>query len=398
MNTFTRRGFLATALAGTVIGPRIQAADPIKIGMPLALTGPLGVVGEQMRRGAELWQKMQNARGGLLGRPIEILITDTAGDPATCVRKAQQFVERDGCRLLFGMTLSSEALAVVPKLAEWQAIFISSDNGDGRLTAESFVPNFFRSNISGPMGARAVTLYLREAPYKAFYAIGMDYAWGRNSVGVFEGEIKRAKKNFLGAVFSPTGTKDFSTYIAKIRQSGADAVYIVLAGDDFAAFLTQAKQYRLGDRLQLLTEVVDMAVMRSVGEASIGLIGSTRYSAAIDTELNREFVALWQKEFGREPDNNEGDQWQACQVLADAITRAGTTELEPLKAALSSVRIDSIKGKIAMRECDHQVIQPGFMVKVLKQNDNDVPSAEVIAMYPGERTAPPCRQMTYDDS
>ncbi len=397
MNTFTRRGVLATALAGTVIGRRIQAADSIKIGMPLALTGPLGVVGEQMRRGAELWQKMQNARGGLLGRPIEILITDTGGDPATCVRKAQQFVERDGCRLLFGMTLSSEALAVVPKLAEWQAIFISSDNGDGRLTAESFVPNFFRSNISGPMGARAVTLYLREAPYKAFYAIGMDYAWGRNSVGVFEAEIKRAKKNFLGAVFSPTGTKDFSTYIAKIRQSGADAVYIVLAGDDFAAFLAQAKQYRLGDRVQLLTEVVDMAVMRSVGDASIGLIGSTRYSAAIDTELNKEFVALWQKEYGRPPDNNEGDQWQACQVLADAITRAGTTELEPLKAALSSVSIDSIKGKIAMRECDHQVIQPGFMVKVLKQDDSDVPSAEVIAMYPGERTAPPCRQMTYDD-
>ena len=58
---------------------------------------------------------------------------------------------------------------------------------------------------------------------KNFYALGMDYAWGHNSIGVFEDEVKKAGKNFVGAVYSPIGTKDFSTYITKIRQSGADA-------------------------------------------------------------------------------------------------------------------------------------------------------------------------------
>ena len=397
MYKLTRRTALGAALASPFISRRSNAATSIKIGMPLALTGPLGIVGEQMRRGALLWQKTVNAQGGLIGRPIELLISDTGGDPATCVRKAQECVERDGCRILFGMTLSSEALAVVPKLAEWESVFISSDNGDGRLTGESLVPNFFRANISGPMGARAVSLYLRDAPFKGFYAIGMDYAWGRNSVEVFQGEMKRANKNFIGAVFSPTGTKDFSTYITKIRQSGADALYLVLAGDDYGAFLAQAKQYRLGDKVQLLTEVVDMAVMRSVGDAGVGLIGSTRYSAAIDTAMNRDFVALWTKEYGNAPDNNEGDQWQACQVLGDAITRAGSADIEPLKAALLTVDMDSIKGHIAMRECDHQVIQPGFMVKVVKQAGSAVPGAEVLATFPGEKTAPACRQMTYTD-
>ena len=397
MNKLTRRTALGAALASPFIIRRASAAGVIKIGMPLALTGPLGIVGEQMRRGALLWQKTVNAQGGLIGRPIELLISDTGGDPATCVRKAQECVERDGCRILFGMTLSSEALAVVPKLAEWESVFISSDNGDGRLTGESLVPNFFRANISGPMGARAVSLYLRDAPFKGFYAIGMDYAWGRNSVEVFQGEMKRAGKNFIGAVFSPTGTKDFSTYITKIRQSGADALYLVLAGDDYGAFLAQAKQYRLGDKVQLLTEVVDMAVMRSVGDAGVGLIGSTRYTAAIDTAMNRDFVALWTKEYGNAPDNNEGDQWQACQVLGDAITRAGSADIEPLKAALLTVNMDSIKGHIAMRECDHQVIQPGFMVKVVKQAGSAVPGAEVLATFPVEKTAPACRQMTYTD-
>jgi ABC-type branched-subunit amino acid transport system substrate-binding protein len=107
-------------------------------------------------------------------------------------------VERRDCRLLTGITLSSEALAVVPKLAEWDSIFISSDNGDGRLTAESLVPNFFRANISGPMGTRAVSLYLRSAKLQKFYALGLDYAWGHNSVQVFEQEALKSKKEFLG--------------------------------------------------------------------------------------------------------------------------------------------------------------------------------------------------------
>src|SRR4029077_16110727 len=180
----------------------------------------------------EFWIKTVNAKGGVLGRPVQLLAQDTGGDPASAVRKAQDAVERDGCKLLFGMTLSSEALAVVPKLAEWNAIFMSSDNGDGRLTGSSFVPNFFCANISGPMETRAISLWLRKADFKTFYALGMDYAWGHNSIGVFEDEVKKAKKDLIGTVFSPIGTKDFSTYITKIRQSGADACFLVLQGDD----------------------------------------------------------------------------------------------------------------------------------------------------------------------
>jgi branched-chain amino acid transport system substrate-binding protein len=395
MTTITRRGALASFGAVTIAGTRAWAADAIKIGMPLALTGPLGSVGEQMRRGAELWAKTVNAKGGVLGRPIQLFISDTAGDPATCVRKAQEAVERDDCHLLFGMTLSSEALAVVPKLGEWNAIFISSDNGDGRLTGESFVPNFFRSNISGPMGARAVSLYLRDAPFKSFYGLGMDYAWGRNSVAVFESEMKRANKNFVGAVFSPTGTKDFSTYITKIRQSGADAMYFALAGDDLNAFLVQAKQYRLSEKVQILTEVVDMTTVRAVGDAAIGLVGSTRYNYAIDTPANKTFVEMWHKEYGTLPDNNEGEQWQACQVLQAGIEAAGSTDIEPLRAALTKVTIDGVKGRVAMRACDHQVVQPGFILRVEKTETG--PEPKVIATFPGERTAPACLKMTYDD-
>ncbi len=396
---FTRRAALRTGLtvmAAPIVLRHALGDAPIKIGMPLALTGPAGEIGTQMRHGAEFWAKQLNAKGGLLGRPIELKIEDTAGDPATCVRKAQLVVERDECKLLFGMVLSSEALAVVPKLAEWNAIFMSSDNGDGRLTGSSFVPNFFRANISGPMETRAISLWLRKADFKNFYALGMDYAWGHNSIGVFEDEVKKAKKNLVGTVYSPIGTKDFSTYITKIRQSGADACFLVLQGDDNNAFLSQAREYRLPDKVQLITSIVDLNSIHAVGDAALGLAGSTRYVFTIDNPANKEFVAQWRKEYGTEPDVFEGEQYQACQMLQAGIEAAKSIDADKLRPVLETTAIDSIKGHVAIRACDHQAVQGGYIVKVGKMEGYKTPIPQIIATFPGDEVTPACRQMTFD--
>jgi branched-chain amino acid transport system substrate-binding protein len=395
MRVSRRTVLQAAAIAG--LARNAGAAEAIKIGIPVALTGPLGGIGAQMRRACEFWAKQVNANGGLLHRPVELVVEDTAANPATTVRKVQEMVERNGIRLITCIVASNEALAVVPKLAEWDTIFISGDNGDGRLTGESLVPNFFRPNTSGPMGTRAVALWLRDSPLKNFYGIGMDYAWGHNSMEVFEAEAKRAGKTFVGAVFSPTGTKDFSTYITRIRQSGAEGVYLVLAGDDNNAFLSQAKQYRLGDKVQLLTEQVDEMGLNATGDSAIGMIGGSRYHAGLDNPANKAFVAAWQAEYGRLPQMFEGDQYQSCAVMQAGIEKAGSIEAAKLRTALEGLVVDSVKGRIVMRACDHQAEQPGFVVKVVKIDGMEHPVPEVIATYAADRVTPPCNQMVYTD-
>jgi len=395
----SRRTVLQAATLAAVPGIKraAAAADPIKIGLPVAVTGPAGGIGTQMRRACEFWAKQVNAKGGLLGgRQIQLIVEDTGGNPATCVRKAQEMVERDGVRIITCIVASNEALATVPKLAEWDTIFVSGDNGDGRLTAESLVPNFFRPNVSGPMGTRAVALWLRDSPLKNFYGLGMDYAWGHNSMDVFQEESKKAGRNFLGAVFSPIGTKDFSTYITKIRQSGADGVYLVLSGDDYNAFLSQAKQYRLGDKVQMLTEQVDEMVLDATGDASVGVIGGSRYPNTLDNPQNKEFVAAWKAEYGKVPWMFEGDQYQSCVVLQAGIEKAGSIEAAKLRAALEGLQVTSIKGPITLRACDHQAEQPGFIVKVEKDAAGKA-SPKVIASYPADKITPPCNKMTYTD-
>src|SRR5213080_5113769 len=157
--TMKRRQFLTTAVVGgsaVVIGApaflrRSWAQGPIKIGMPAALSGSNAQYGIQARRAADLFARDIKAKG-VLGRPVEFIFEDTAGDPATAVRKAQKLVEKDGVKFLTGVALSSEALAVSAKCPEWKVIFMSTINGAGALTAKSFHRYFFRVNTSGPMG------------------------------------------------------------------------------------------------------------------------------------------------------------------------------------------------------------------------------------------------------
>ena len=241
-------------------------------------------------RTCRLVKKMTDAKGGVIGRPIEFLFQDTQGDPAMCVRKSQELVERDNCRILTGVIVSSEAAAMLPKLEEWNAVFLSHGNGDGRLTAELFVPRFFRANTSAPMGARTLALYLKDAPEKKFIAIASDAAWGRSSNAAFEEQIKAVGKDLVDKIYAPVANKDYSTYITKILQSGAQGCYVALQGDEARAFYSQAAQYGLAQRVQFFTEIVAQADIKVLGKDSLGLVGSSRYPVTYDIPENRAFL------------------------------------------------------------------------------------------------------------
>ena len=149
------RDFLTTAVVSgtlTTVGApvfrrRAYAQNPIKIGLPAALSGSNAQYGIQAKRACELFAK-ENKGKGILGRPVEFIYEDTAGDPATAVRKAQKLVEKDGVKFLTGVALSSEALAVSAKCPEWKVIFMSTINGAGTLTTKSFHRYFFRVNTN----------------------------------------------------------------------------------------------------------------------------------------------------------------------------------------------------------------------------------------------------------
>ena len=403
VKAITRRRVLEATLAGSalVAAPAVlrQAAaqtGPIKIGIPTVITGGYAILGSQVMRTCRLVKKMTDAKGGVIGRPIEFLFQDTQGDPAMCVRKSQELVERDNCRILTGVIVSSEAAAMLPKLEEWNAVFLSHGNGDGRLTAELFVPRFFRANTSAPMGARALALYLKDTPEKKFIAIASDAAWGRSSNAAFEEQIKAVGKDLVDKIYAPVANKDYSTYITKILQSGAQGCYVALQGDEARAFYSQAAQYGLAQRVQFFTEIVAQADIKVLGKDSIGLVGSSRYAVTYDIPENRAFLSAFQAEYKNEiPDWTDGEMYQALMILFAAIEKAKSAEPMKIVEAMEGLEVTSVKGPILMRKCDHQGENQGFVVKVAKTEKFADPVGDIIKIYPRDMTTPDCRSASY---
>src|SRR3954471_11279604 len=402
VKAITRRRVLEATIAGSalVAAPAFLrhalAADPIKIGIPTVITGGYAILGSQVQRTCRLVKKMTDAKGGVIGRPIEFLFQDTQGDPAMCVRKSQELVERDNCRILAGVIVSSEAAAMLPKLEQWNAVFISHGNGDGRLTAELFVPRFFRANTSAPMGARALALYLKDAPQKRFMAIASDAAWGRSSKAAFEQQIKKVGKDLVDQVYAPVANKDYSPYITRILQSKVDGCYVALQGDEARAFYSQAQQYKLPQRVQFFTEIVAQADIKVLGKDAVGLMGSSRYPITYDIPQNKAFLEAFRKEHPNElPDWSDGEMYQALMVLFAAIEKAKSDEPMKIVGAMEDLEVTSVKGPIKMRKCDHQGENQGFVVKVAPDKRFPEPVGELIKVYPREQITPDCRKSTY---
>src|SRR5437773_851719 len=140
--------------------------------------------------------------------------------------------------------------------------------------------------------------------------------------------VRKAHKEVVGTDFPPVGTKDFASYIAKIRQSRADGVYLALPGQDATIYLKQAHQFGLNREVKPIMEILELENMKAVGDAMVGAIGSSRYPFTVDTPKNRDFVKRFHDLHGIYPDMFDGETYEGLEWLAQVIGKAGTDDVE----------------------------------------------------------------------
>lgn len=396
--SINRRSFLVGAAGvglASIVRPAASQPDAIRIGVPTGITGNWSALGAQVQRACKLFEKTTNAKGGIDGRPVQFFYEDTQGDPAACVRKTSELVEGRGIKLITGIISSGESLAIMPRLNDWNALYVATISGVGSLTSTNFVPNAFRTCTSGPMRARAISIWLAKSPKKKFFTIAQDYAWGKSSLSTFEGLITQLNKESVGNVLTPLGTKDYSSYITRIRGANPEVLYVAMSGDDATAFLKQAGQYRLSDRMQIVTEVLDLLNTRPLGDAGIGLNGVSQYNYAINSPANAEFVQLFKAQYNDIPDTWEGETWQGLNFLAEAIRRAKSVDPIAVRSALNDLEMETVKGKVKLRACDHQAEQSVFVGRLEKSVDVAYPTPKIIETISANSVVPGCRRDTY---
>lgn len=346
-----------------------HAEDTIRIGVATALTGAYGDLGEQVRRAVDFAVDEMNAKGGIDGHKIETQYLDTQAKADIARQQAEKLVN-DGYTILTGSIASGEALGIAPMLERWDAVMMGTISKADALTGAECSPRYFRANVPDYVDAATVGTWLKDQPEKKWAIMGSDTAWGRNSGASFTKTAEGLGGAVATANYAGLGTNDFAPYIQKILDSGADGLWVALAGRDAINFAQQAKQFGLIDKLKVagVSFVTDNTV-KTLGDVSKGVYGIINYSATLDTPANKAFVDAWAKKYpGTWPANFEGDTYIGMQVLFTGIDKADSLVPEDIAAALEGVEADTVVGKVTMRAEDHQLERGNYFGQVKDAN------------------------------
>jgi branched-chain amino acid transport system substrate-binding protein len=261
--------------AATAAGPFIVAArgeEPVKIALVDPLTGAFAAVGRNERHGAAFAVDEINAKGGIVGRKVELLVSDsTTGDIRTAVDMTRQAIERDGASFLLGNVNSAMALALGRVTNELKTLHIVTGGHTDAITGTDCHWNVFRVCNTTQMEANAVAGALIKQAGKKWYYITPDYAFGHTLQAGLEKAAGRLGGTMVGGDFVPLGTTDFIPYLKRAEAARPDVIIFLTAGDDAVNSLRQAIELGLDKRVHLAGAQQELEVLESLPpEARIG--------------------------------------------------------------------------------------------------------------------------------
>ncbi|NKL63716.1 substrate-binding protein (plasmid) [Rhizobium beringeri] len=339
-------------LASAAFATAAFAEDPIKIGVPVGLSGANSVVAPSVVQAAELAVEEINAKGGVLGRPLELEIADDASGAAGAQKAFDSLVFQKEVNVVISMETSAARNAGLPIIAKGDVPYIYTSFYEGKsCNANLFVDAWVPEQQVPPV----VDNFISKQDAKKFFLIGSDYAFGRGMLTFAKGYIEKAGAQIVGEEYLPMDGSDWTAIISKVRSSGADAIITSTAGG--APNVTLTKQLRSsGVTLPYGNLAVDEGTAKSMGADAKDIFLSASYVTGIDSPENKAFLSAMDKKFGKElrtPNDLSVPQYEAIYLYKAAVEKAGSTDTADVLKALPDVSFTGPRGKISMNKQHH---------------------------------------------
>ena len=241
---------LATSLAlvGLALAALPAAAQkPIRIGYPVILSGPGALIGEPSLKGAQMFVEEINAKGGVLGRKIELVVRDTKGNADEAVRIARDLILRENVDFLVGTLTSAEGPAVSPVAKENKIVFVVPVVKTDQLTAPANLhPYVFRTATTTTIEGRTAAEIMAKWQVKRVATMSPDYAFGQDLTQAFVTHLKKIRPDIeiVDQQWPKLGEADYTPFINAQLAKKPDAVFTSLWGGHFVTFVKQAKPLR----------------------------------------------------------------------------------------------------------------------------------------------------------
>jgi branched-chain amino acid transport system substrate-binding protein len=339
-------GAVAVAVLGWAAPAPIAAADqpPIVIGATISETGSYAVDAKYALEGYQLWIKEQNAKGGLLGRKIELKTYDDASDPATAVNLYERLIDQDHVDVIVG-PYSSAITAAVANVAEKHKMPMISPEVSAAAPFKRGLRYLFMGIAQSTHYVEGVIALAKANGYKRIAVTGEDSAFPRSIAGALPDLAKAAGLDIVYSELYPHNASDYSAVTQKIKQANADALFSISYFPDAIGMLRALKSANVP--LKLVYFAVGPSEPnfgKEAGKDADGVLATTNWSANLKTPNNGEFARDFAATYHSAPDYHAAANYSALEVLGAAIARVKSLDQEKLRDQFANTKMQTVMG------------------------------------------------------
>ncbi|HVY59571.1 MAG TPA: ABC transporter substrate-binding protein [Xanthobacteraceae bacterium] len=385
----------ATAVFSPPILSFAQGETPIKIGMHDPLTGTYAAEGESEARGAKMALAEINAKNGVLGRKLELVVEDDNANAGLAAQKAHKLIEQDKVSFLMGSVSSATALSVNQVAHEKGVVYMVTGGHTDPVTGSQCHWTTFRICTTTYMLAAGLAATLYKKFGGKWYFITPDYAFGHTLQESYAKLLKEMGGTVLGNSLAPLGTTDFTSYLIKAQQSHPDVLINLTDGQDLVNSMKQAAQFGLIKQFPIGGGLSELEVLRALPrEAKQGWWTLEWWWDQPNTPHVKEWVASYQKLYndGSYPSARTWFGYAGVHSLAMGINNAKSIDSVKVAKALEGMELPpEIKlqpNHVYFRPGDHQLMSSEFPGEIIQ--DGKYPNLFKVAdIVPGEKIALP---------
>lgn len=372
-----------------------RGEQPVKIGFIDPITGSLSALAVTEVEGAKWTVDQLNKKGGILGRPVELLVEDSANDTGTGVQKAHKLIERDKVDIIMGDVNSGIAYAIMGVTAEKKVFHIVPGGHTDPITGKDCKWNVFRTCNTTAMDAAAVTGELVKKFGKKWFFITPDYAYGKTLQENFVKNLKKAGGTYQGDML-PIANTDFSATLIKAKAYKPDVLLNNMGGAAQLNCMKQFVQFGMAKEMALGGALYELETLRSVPkEALTGWWVMEWWWNQPNVPAVKTFVDSISPTIGNKKPTAR--HWMAyVSIMAAKLAAEKAKSLEAVKMAhaLSDMElppeVSLSPNKVKYRAGDHQLMSDIFVGQVQPPGAGGPDDLfKVASVVPGEQAAGP---------
>lgn len=335
--TLTRKLLTAAGLS-LALASATYAQDPIKVGAIFPLSGGAGPQGQHVTQAIKAMAAVINEDGGVMGRPIEIVIRDDESTPAVGVSRATELVTSGVSVIIEGWN-SPVTLAIQPVIARAGILDITAVSKADPILSGEGNPLAVRINSSNGQDGAVIANYIANiAKAKRVAFLTENDAYGNGAQQSIESELKKLNYAYekVAEEKFPFAQADFRVALTNVRAANPDITIAINANEGLGmpAIIRQARQARLPGKLVAAVGTVAPSVIKVAGKSANGLIGADIYFPDIEpfasNKANTRFVKKTREMFDYTPDKFMALGAAALQVWAMAANELKTLDREPI--------------------------------------------------------------------